>query len=228
MDVFGIALTDFYRQGRSEKLWLYNNYGKAEEMPVDIFFRSPKELSELELTALTACRGKVLDIGAGAGAHSLVLQTQGFDISALEISAAASEIMSSRGVRKVINEGVLAYSAETYDTLLMLMNGIGICGDILGLHVLLPHLKSLLKENGQIILDSSDIAYLYQPGKFPQGNYYGEITYLYEYKGKKGAWFKWLYIDFERLANIAEGYGLYCELLYEDDMDQYLARLSLS
>jgi SAM-dependent methyltransferase len=228
MDVFGKALTDFYRKGHSKKLWLHNSYGKPEDMPVDIFFRSPAELSELELAALAVCRGKVLDIGAGAGAHSLVLQSEGFDVTALEISPAAAEIMRDRGVRKVIHGDIRAYSAETYDTLLMLMNGIGLCADVRGLQVLLPQLKSLLKEKGQILLDSSDIAYLYRPGKFPDDYYYGEISYQYEYQGDKGEWFKWLYIDFERLSELAASFGFACELLFEDDMDQYLARLSLS
>jgi SAM-dependent methyltransferase len=228
MDVFGKALNDFYRKGSSKKLWLHNSYGKPEEMPVDIFFRDEAELTELELTALSFCRGQVLDIGAGTGAHSLVLQGRGFDVSALEISPAASKIMTKRGIRQVINRDINAYAANSYDTLLMLMNGIGLCGDIAGLHVLLPHLKSLLKPQGQILLDSSDISYLYPAGNFPHDSYYGEISYQYEYQGDKGSRFKWLYIDFDYLTNISAGYGLSCEMLFEDDTDQYLARLSIS
>ncbi len=225
MDVFGKALTDFYRFGQSEKLWLHNNYGKPEDMPVEVFFRSEDDIPELEDYALALCQGKVLDIGAGAGAHSLILQSRGFDITALEISEAASEIMIGRGVKNVINTDIVSHTNPAYDTLLLLMNGIGLCGDIGGLNVLLPHLKGLLKKDGQIILDSSDISYLYYPGSFPDKNYYGEISYQYEYQGNKGDWFKWLYVDFERLSAIAASYDFSCELMFEDDMDQYLARL---
>lgn len=225
MDVFGKALTDFYKFGQSEKLWLHNNYGEPEDMPVDIFFRQEDDIPELEEYALMLCKGKVLDIGAGAGVHSLLLQSKGLDITALDISKAAAEVMSSRGVRNVLNRDITSYTDSTYDTLLLLMNGIGLSGDIDGLKILLPHLKSLLKRNGQIILDSSDISYLYDCGNFPSERYYGEISYQYEYQGNKSNWFKWLYIDFEHLSANASSCGLSCEMIFEDGMDQYLARL---
>lgn len=225
MDVFGKALLDFYQFGQTEKLWLHNNYGKPEEMPVEVFFRSEHELSELEEYALSICKGKILDIGAGVGAHSLILQSFGLDVTALEISATACEIMKNRGIKKVIHGDIFS-DQKDYDTLLLLMNGIGLCGDIKGLDKLLPHLKRFLKKDGQIILDSSDISYLYYPGTFPTEKYYGEITFQYEYQSVKGDWFNWLYIDIERLKSIAKTHGFSCELLLEDDMDQYLARLT--
>jgi SAM-dependent methyltransferase len=195
-------------------------------MPVEVFFRSEDEISELEEFALNLCSGKILDIGAGVGAHSLILQSRGFDVTALEISATACEIMKSRGVERIINGNIFS-DQKVYDTLLLLMNGIGLCGDIDGLSQLLPHLKKFLNTDGQIILDSSDISYLYSTGNFPTKDYYGEISYQYEYLSNKGDWFNWLYIDSDRLAAIAAENGLACEVLFEDDMDQYLARLTV-
>ncbi|MGV3684811.1 MAG: class I SAM-dependent methyltransferase [Daejeonella sp.] len=226
MDVFGKALTDYYEFGQSDKLWLHNNYGKPEDMPVEVFFRSGNDIPELEEYALALCRGKILDIGAGVGVHSLILQSKGFDVTALEISGSAAGIMSDRGVKRVINMDIASYTNAAYDTLLLLMNGIGLAGDIEGLNALLPHLKNLLKENGQIVLDSSDIAYLYNARNLPRKNYYGEISYRYEYQGNKGEWFNWLYIDFNKLSEIAAVHGMLCQLLFEDGMDQYLARLT--
>ena len=223
-DVFGKALQDFYQFGQSEKLWLHNNYGAPEDMPVEVFFRSEDEISDLEECALGFCKRKILDIGAGVGVHSLILQSYGQDVTALEISAAACEIMKRRGVKKV-TQGDIYSGQKEYDTLLLLMNGIGLCGDMEGLNTLLLHLKSLLKMDGQIILDSSDISYLYSADDFPAKNYYGEISYQYEYESVKGDWFKWLYIDFDLLRSSAKKHGLFCELLFEDDMDQYLARI---
>jgi SAM-dependent methyltransferase len=223
-DVFGKALQDFYQFGQSEKLWLHNSYGAPEDMPVEVFFRSEEDISDLEECALSLCKRKTLDIGAGVGAHSLILQSYGQDVTALEISAAACEIMKNRGVKNVINGDIFS-GQQKYDTLLLLMNGIGLCGDMEGLDKLLLHLKTLLKKDGQILLDSSDISYLYSADDLPTDNYYGEIFYQYEYNSVKGDWFKWLYIDFERLKNAAKKYGLFCELLFEDDMDQYLASI---
>ena len=225
MDVFGKALVDFYQFGQTEKLWLHNNYGMPEDMPVEVFFRSGEDISELDDYALRLCRGKILDIGAGVGAHSLLLQSNGQDVTALEISAKACEIMKKRGLKKVINGNIFS-DQQQYETLLLLMNGIGLCGDIDGLNKLLPHLKKFLLKRGQIILDSSDISYLYTRDNFPVHNYFGEISYQYEYQADKGDWFKWLYIDFERLNSIAQEHGFLCELMFEDEMDQYLARLT--
>jgi hypothetical protein len=102
------------------------------------------------------------------------------------------------------------------------MNGIGLCGDIEGLHRFLEHLKKLIQPGGQVIFDSSDIAYLYKADDFISSKYYGEISYQYEYQKVKGAWFKWLYVDFKTLEQIAQKFEWQCELIFEDDMDQFL------
>lgn len=228
MDVFGKVLRDHYQERQKGKLWLHNSYGMPEDMPVDIFYRTKNELTELESMALELCEGKTLDIGAGVGSHALILQNQGIDVTAIEISESACDIMRKRGVKKVINTDVLQFESEQFDTLLMLMNGIGLCGDIKGLHSFLDYLKRLLLPGGQVIFDSSDIAYLYKADEFIASNYYGEISYQYEYQKVKGNWFKWLYVDFAMLKKIAEEIGWQCEMIYEDDMDQYLARMRRS
>jgi SAM-dependent methyltransferase len=227
MDVFGKVLKDFYHTGENEKLWLHNNYGKPEDMPVDVFFRPGEDMPELEHHALSFCSGKILDIGAGAGSHALLLQSAGHDVTALEICESACEIMLDRGVKKIINRDLFDFEKEQFDTLLLLMNGIGLCGDINGLRKFLSHSKKLLKPGGQLIFDSSDISYLYTEHNMPPENYYGEISYQYEYQSVKGDLFKWLYVDYNTLSAMAENMGWNSELLYDDDMDQYLARLTI-
>jgi hypothetical protein len=227
MDIYGKALVDQFLGNRKSKLWLYNSYGHPEDMPVDIFFRPEADMPEMEIIALDLCRGKTLDIGAGVGSHALILQSKGIDVTALEISTKACEIMKHRGVKKVINTDILQYNSEKYDTIVLLMNGIGLCEDISGLHYFLDYIKKLLAPGAQLIFDSSDIAYLYKPDDFISTNYYGEISYQYEYQKIKGNWFKWLYVDFDTLKAIAEKGGWECEMIYEDDMDQYLVRMVL-
>lgn len=227
MDIYGQALLDQYRGKLKGKLWLYNSYGHPEDMPVDIFFRPEADMPEMEIIAMDLCRGKTLDIGAGVGSHALILQSKGIDVTALEISAKACEIMKHRGVKKVLNKDILQYDTEKFNTILMLMNGIGICQDISGLQYFLDYIKKLLLPSGQLIFDSSDIAYLYKPNDFVSTKYYGEISFQYEYQKVKGKWFKWLYIDFPKLKVMAEQSGWECEMIYEDDMDQYLVRMVL-
>lgn len=226
MDVFGSALQDQFNNDAAEILWLHNSYGEPEEMPVDVFFRDKTEMPELELYALRRCMGKILDIGAGVGSHTLALQQSSLDVSALERSSIACSIMKQRGVKQVINKDFFSYQNEKYDTLLMLMNGIGLVGNIKKLPMLLEHCRNLLKEGGQIIFDSSDISYLYTETPIPEGKYFGEVSYQYEYKGAQGEWFDWVYIDKKLLASIADKFEYNCEIIFEDGHDQYLARLT--
>ncbi|RZK79928.1 MAG: class I SAM-dependent methyltransferase [Pedobacter sp.] len=227
MDVFGEALKDQYTKPPSETLWVHNSYDEPEEMPVDIYFREESEMPDLELKALQLCKGKVLDVGAGVGSHALILQKRGFDVTGMDISAPAVAIMKQRGLQKAIEENILHYKGDTYDTLLFMMNGIGLTGTIAGLTSFLKEVKSLLKPGGQLLFDSSDLSYLYQEVAFPSSGYYGEVSFRYEYKGLKGSWFKWIYVDQQTLKSLAKKQGWMVEIVFEDDQDQYLARLSL-
>ncbi|RYZ26297.1 MAG: hypothetical protein EOP49_43590 [Sphingobacteriales bacterium] len=138
----------------------------------------------------------------------------------------ACEVMAKRGVKDVINDDLFLYAGRQFDTLLFLMNGIGITGTLLALENFLAHARTLLNPGGQLIFDSSDIAYLYEGGiQHPHEKYYGEITYRYEYNGQEGAWFNWLYIDQSTLRGIALRCGWIMTVLFEDDQDQYLVSL---
>jgi SAM-dependent methyltransferase len=195
-------------------------------MPVEVFFRAAEDFPELEFIGLSLCDGRVLDVGAGVGGHSLYLQEKGFDVDALEISQTACHIMQQRGVQNIICADFYKFNGQKYDTLLFLMNGIGIAEDIEGFRNLLMHSKQLLTEKGQLLFDSSDISYLYKDYNIKKpDHYYGEIQYQYEYKGKKGNLFKWLYLDQNLLIKISHDLGWVVQILYEDENDQYLVRM---
>jgi SAM-dependent methyltransferase len=224
-DVLGNAISDYYYQTMKGKLWIHNKYGKREPMPVDTYFRGKEDMSDLELFALLQCRGTVLDIGAGAGSISLQLQQKNTEVTAIEISPNAVNIMKLRGVKHVVQQDIFEFEGAKFDTLLLLMNGIGLTGNISTLRLFLQHAKKLLRPGGQLLFDSSDVAYLYGR-KIPKlEHYYGEIMYQYEYKKQKSEWFSRLYIDQQTLKTIAEEEGWNCEILLEDEYDQYLARL---
>ena len=224
-DVLGQAIYDHYHHISPAKLWIHNKYGPKEEMPVDIFFREADELPDLEWLALNNCRGKVLDIGAGAGSHSLLLQQSGIDVTAMDISPLAVKVIKDRGVLNAFQQDIFDYHPGIkYDTLLLLMNGIGLAGTLDGLSRLFNHLKSFLNEGGQILFDSSDVSYLYE-GNTPTDNYYGEIAYQYQYKKLQTNWFNWLYVDKDTLLKHATQAGFKTEILLEDEYGQYLARL---
>jgi SAM-dependent methyltransferase len=225
-DVLGEAIWDYFFKRRAGKLWIHNKYGQKEEMPVATYFRDAQTMPKLEQIALQRCAGKILDVGAGAGSHALELQAKGIDVTALEFSEKASEVMRLRGVKKVVHGDIFTYDNGGYDTILLLMNGIGLTGSIAGLSRFLQLAKNWLNNSGQIIFDSSDVAYLYEDDlPFPP-YYYGEINYSYEYKKQRTDWFTWLYIDRKTLTEIAAKEGWQTEILFIDEFDQYLARLT--
>lgn len=195
-------------------------------MRVSTYFRDVKEMPQIEQEALKRCTGRVLDIGAGAGSHALALQAAGTDVTALDISPGSAEVMRARGVRQVICGDIFRFRPErAYDTLLLLMNGIGLCGDLDGLRRFLDIAAGLLQPQGQLLFDSSDVAYLYEDGVPESGAYYGTVQCRYEYREQFTSWFSWLYIDRDQLKLIAAEQGWETEILAEDDSDQYLARL---
>lgn len=230
MDVFGEALKDQFLKPPAETLWVHNSYDEPEEMPVDLYFRNENEMPELELKALELCKGKVLDVGAGVGSHALILQKRGFDVTGMDISASAVTIMQQRGLKQAIEGNILTYKIpagqKKYDTMLFMMDGIGLTGSIPGLKAFLKQAKSLINKDGQLVFDSSDLSYLYLEIPFPESGYFGEINFRYEYKSIKGNWFKWIYVDQKTLIEIAKATGWLAEIIFEDDSDQYLARLT--
>jgi SAM-dependent methyltransferase len=224
-DILGHALYDHYHGLSKQKLWINNQYGPKEEMPIATYFRDEDNMPDLEWLALNECRGLVLDIGAGAGSHALALQARDIAVTALEISPVAVQVMHARGVIDTVLADIFTYNQDNFDTLLLLMNGVGLAGTIARLKLLLTHFHTLLNSGGQILFDSSDIAYLYE-GKLPEGAYYGEISYQYEYNRQKTDWFKWLYVDEQTMQTIATEAGFKLEVLLEDEFGQYLARLT--
>lgn len=227
-DVLGAAISDYYFGNNAGRLWVYDAIGPRVEMDVSMYFRGWKELPELERIALQECRGDVLDIGAGAGSHALELQRRGLEVTALDVSPGAVGVMKARGVRRALAGDIFSFNEGRYDTLLLLMNGIGLVGNIEGLRRFLQHAKGLLLPGGQLLFDSSDVAYLYEDVSRPADHYYGEIRCWYRYKRRKTAPFSWLYVDSQTLRGIAREEGWKPELLFEDGDDQYLARLRIA
>lgn len=225
-DVYGRALYDYFQKGETDPLYLHTSYEATEEMPVDWFYREEEDFPALETHALEAARGKILDIGAGVGSHAIALYEQDKEVHALDHSAYCVEIMKQRGLPDVLHQSFWEPLPSTYDTLLLLMNGIGIVGTLEGLRAFLLQAHDWLKPGGQILFDSSDLSYLYEDIKLQQYPYKGEIRYQYEYQKKKGDWFSWLYVDPETMKKYAAETGWNMEVLEEDANDQYLARLT--
>jgi 2-polyprenyl-3-methyl-5-hydroxy-6-metoxy-1,4-benzoquinol methylase len=230
-DVLGRAIADHFAGVRGGRLWVHirsaatdNREFPREEMPVKLYFRSPDDMPELEWIALQHCRGRILDIGAGAGSHSMALQRLGLEVTALEISPLAAGVIKARGVRQVICQDFFTLTGDNqYDTLLLMMNGIGIAGNLDRLRAFLRKARALSRPGAALLFDSSDISYLYDKIPPPPA-YYGELLYQYEYRRQLSDWFPWIFIDHETLARVAAAEGWKMELLFEDDKNQFLVK----
>ncbi len=231
-DLFGKAILDFQTDNSPEDLVTETNISEADEMSVDYLFRSYNDMPKLEKRALQLAKGKILDVGCGAGSHSLHLQEKGFDVTAIDISPNAIKACQLRGVKNARVQNLLEVENEKFDTIILLMNGTGIFGTLAETSKYLQKLRSLLNPDGQILIDSSDIIYMFdedEDGSFliPADGYYGELTFTVFYKGQTEETFPWLYLDYNTLQNAAHANGLECELVLEGRHYDYLAKLIL-
>lgn len=231
-DLFGKAILDFQNNNYTEDIITSTSISEEDVLPLPYLFRSYSEMPKLEQKALDLAYGKVLDIGCGAGSHSLYLQEEkGLKVKAIDISKGAIKACKKRGVKKAKVKDILD-ETNHYDTILLLMNGTGVFQELKLVTKYLSHLKSLLKPNGQILIDSSDIIYMYEDedGGFwfdENANYYGELEYYVSYKGEKEKPFKMLYMDFELLKNACFALNLKCELTLEGKHYDYLAKITV-
>ena len=231
-DLMGRAIWDYFYQENPENLQTETSISELDDLPVSYLFRNYKEMNALEKKALDLSFGKVLDVGAGAGSHSLYLQNKrNLDVAALDISPKSIEICKLRGIKNTICEDLLQYSEKDFDTILLLMNGTGIFQSLKNLDQYLQKLKNLISENGQILLDSTDILYMYDQDDdggvlVPATGYYGELDYYIHYKGESELPMKWLYLDFNTLKNAAIVNGFKIQKIKQLD-DSYLAKLTV-
>jgi SAM-dependent methyltransferase len=231
-DLFGKAILDYQTNTSPENMITSTSISDEDEMEVAYLFRSYAEMPTLEQKALQLTKGRTLEVGCGAGSHGLYLQNErNMDVHSIDISKNAIEACTLRGLKNTQVIDVLNIENEKYDTILLLMNGTGIFETLERTPIYLQKLKSLLNPNGQILIDSSDIIYMFDEdedgGKWiPSDNYYGELTFTVQYKNETETPFPWLYLDYNTLQNAAIANGLQCQLVLEGDHFDYLAQLT--
>lgn len=231
-DPMGAAIYDYYKNGNADTLIVRSSMFDDDEIPVADLFREYDQMPELEKMALDIAHGSILDVGAGSGCHSMALQKAGKHVVAIDISPLSVEVMKERGIdARQINFYDESF-AEKFDTVLMLMNGTGIIGTLDEMPAFFDRIRQLLNPGGSVLVDSSDLRYLFEEEDGSMmidlaEDYYGQLDYQMQYKDVTGEPFDWLYVDFETLAFYAEENGFKAELIAEGDHYDYLARLSL-
>ena len=232
-DPLGEALCEyFFKNKKNLNISVFSSISEEDFIPVQYLFRTYNEMPEIEKIALNSCFGRVLDVGCGSGIHSLYLQSKGINVKSIDISKGAIEVCKAQNLDA---EQLDFYTLreEKFDSLLFLMNGIGIAGEINNLATFFKQCKALLNPGGQVLLDSSDIIYMYEEsdGSYQinlNDSYYGEVEYITKYKNALSNPFKWLFIDFANLSSHAEQNGFKCELVVEGTHYDFLAKLTPS
>ena len=227
IDPMGRAIADYHKKKKASKLRVFSPMFEEDEIPLTTLFRSYESMPKIERKALDLAKGRVLDVGAGAGCHSLVLQERGLDVTAIDISPLSVQTMKERGVKKVLEQDFFTLEGQ-YDTILMLMNGIDIVGTLECLPEFFKQLDKILAPGGQVLCDSSDISYVFEDEKgmidIPnEMNYYGEHNFRMQYKDTIGEPFNWLYIDADTLREKAGRCGYVVEVVAEGEHYDYLA-----
>lgn len=230
-DIMGQALMDYFKHQTEEPLMVKTSLSDPEEYSTAYFFRDFDAMPELEQKALQLAKGKVLDVGAGTGIHALYLQKQSIETYAIDISELSVEIMNERGVEKAECIDFYELKDQKYDSLLFLMNGIGLIETMAGFEKFFKQCDQLLNPGGQILFDSSDIIYLFEDedGSFLidlNERYYGELDFQVSYKDIPSKPFPWLFIDFDNFQDQAEKFGYEAELVQRGSHYDYLARVT--
>ena len=225
MDPMGRAIAEYHRTGKAARLRVFSPMFEEDEIPLRTLFRTYQSMPKIEQTALDMAKGKTLDVGAASGCHSLVLQERGVDVTAIDISPLSVKTMKERGVKSVREQDFFMLENEQYDTILMLMNGIGIVGTLARMPEFFRLLDKILAPGGQVLCDSTDISYVFE-GDMPDMDYYGEQSFQMQYKDTIGEPFPWLYIDADTLKQVAEANGYAAEVIAEGEHYDYLARIT--
>ena len=230
MDPMGRAIAEYWKNKTAERLRVFSPMFEEDEIPLTTLFRSYEDMPEIERKALDMAKGKVLDVGAGSGCHSLVLQERGLDVTAIDISPLSVETMKERGVKKVLEQDFFTLEGQ-FDTILMLMNGIGIVGTLERMPKFFKQLDKILAPGGQVLCDSSDISYVFETEdgiiELPDDmSYYGEHSFRMQYKDTIGEPFNWLYIDADTLRQKAGRNRYAVEVVAEGEHYDYLARIT--
>lgn len=220
----GRALLDHLEGDGEAAVTVHGEAGDADIIPAALFFREPAEFSALDAAALELCRGRILDVGAGAGCHALALQGRGLAVTAIDILPQAVEVMRRRGVADARCTDLERLRARPFDTLLLMMNGIGMAARVEAIPRFLGGLRRWARPGGQLLLDSFDPRTEAEAAA-AVSPYPGELAFQLEYRGERGPWYRWLFVDFETLARQAAGAGWTAEAIWREADGHYLARL---
>jgi SAM-dependent methyltransferase len=228
-DPLGAAINDFNHCQKTQNIIVKSDLCDDDVIPVAYLFRSYEMMPKIEQTAINMCEGSILDVGAGTGCHSLILKEKGMKVLSIDTSKGCVDHMNSKGLNAQ-HIGLLELTEPRFNTVLVLMNGLGLAGELENLDKFISHLKSLLLPNGKILCDSTDIKFMYENEDGSvwvdlNSAYYGEMKFNMQYNNIESGWFPWVYVGQDKLKECCDKLGLSLTILEEGENNHYLAEI---
>lgn len=206
---------DYYR-GKRHKLEMERDDGLLDEQDMNFYFKDFEEFPESEKKALKYARGRVLDIGVGAGRTALYLQEKGHEVLGIDISDNALMVCKLRGVRRLSNMSAcdLRLRRESYDTAIAFFNNLGLCGTMDRVEAMLGRLHGILADDGVFLAESVDptdtrkrIHLKYHKLNIERGRPPGQVTLRTHYRGKIGGWWDLLLVTPDEMKEMCSNTG---------------------
>ena len=231
-DVYGHALSDCLKEKRGCIIAERDDgYFDASEELHPYFF-AYDQWPDHEKKAITYVRGTVLDVGCGAGRHSLYLQGKGYTVTSIDISPLAIEVCKTRGLKRVYTLSITDITPElgVFDTLIMLGNGFGLVGNPAQARQLFERFKKVTTEEGRIIAGSYALCHNgrpehkeYQEVNRIHGRMPGQMKLRMRHRKYVTPWFDWLTVSKEEMKEIVEKMGWKITGFIDGDEGEYSA-----
>ncbi|KAA8923552.1 MAG: SAM-dependent methyltransferase [Thermoplasma sp.] len=221
-DAFGHALKD-YHLGKCSYEMVETKDGKIDVTSISYYFRDYDDWPAMEREAIRYAGGRIIDVGAGAGRHSLYLQNHGFDVTAFDVSPLAVEVMRDRGLKNVKLAGIDEIDGG-WETMILLGNNFGLLRTIREAHEFLRRFYSESSEGAKIIAETTDPI---SAGFHAESGYPGELEIRITYERYRTGWFRYLLVDRVKLEEIVDGTGWHIESIFDmNGVDVYCFVLS--
>ena len=209
-DPFGQGLLAQFK-GRGVLEIVERDDGYIDAMNCGTYFSEYEDWPSVEKKAMDLVKGKVLDVGCGAGRHSLYLQNRGFDVTGIDISPLAIEVCKLRGLKKtkVVPIEDLDFAPGSFDTVIMMGNNFGLFGNFKKAQRLLRKLHRMTSDDALIIADTRDPyktdnpAHIeYHKANKEKGRMGGQVRIRVRFKKYVGKWFDYLMVSKEEMRGI--------------------------
>ena len=232
-DAFGQEMWACYKgEEASEIVERDDGFFNASPKGPRLYFSEYEEWDPIEKKAMDSVEGRILDIGCGAGRHSLYLQKMGFDVLGIDSSPLAIKVCKLRGLKKakVMAIEELDFKLNSFDTVIMMGSNFGLFGSFRNARRLLKKLHRITSKNGLIIASTRDTYKTDNPDHLhyhmlnkKRGRMAGQLRLRIRFRKCVGRWFDYLIVSKKEMEQILKGTGWKIREFIDSGNSAYIA-----